>query len=184
MWSKYDYFYYTFQTAGPFVTKLSLIVQHHKPECSVEKLGYCLQVKVTTSFQNVSECLLGWYLLIHRTFCYQTLYGDAASWARVSCRKKMFLSSWPRSQQVSWCFEPSQSLGIISGPIRMWLRQLCLLNCWFFGNQTWSDDASSWARVFCEKKKDYYILGQGHSERSKCWCLSRWYLLNCQSVCY
>ena len=26
----------------------------------------------------------------HRTFCYQRWHGDAASWARVSCRKKIF----------------------------------------------------------------------------------------------
>ena len=28
---KHDYFYYIFQTAGPFATKLGLIVQHYKP---------------------------------------------------------------------------------------------------------------------------------------------------------
>ena len=31
---------------------------------------------------------LEWYLLNCRIFCYQTWYGYAASWARVSCRKK------------------------------------------------------------------------------------------------
>ena len=41
--SKYDYFYYIFETAGPFATKLDLIVQHHKPECPVGKLGHCIQ---------------------------------------------------------------------------------------------------------------------------------------------
>ena len=30
-------------TAGSFSTKLGLLVQHHKPECSVEKLDYCVQ---------------------------------------------------------------------------------------------------------------------------------------------
>ena len=40
---KYDYFYYIFQTAGPFATKRDLIVQHYKPECPAAKLGYCVQ---------------------------------------------------------------------------------------------------------------------------------------------
>ena len=37
------YFYYIFQTAGPFATKLGVVVQHYKPECPVEKLDYCVQ---------------------------------------------------------------------------------------------------------------------------------------------
>ena len=32
-----------FQTAGPFAIKLSLVVQHYKPECPAEKLDYCIQ---------------------------------------------------------------------------------------------------------------------------------------------
>ena len=38
--------------------------------------------------QNVNECLSK-YLLNHITFWYQTWYNDAASWARVSSRKKI-----------------------------------------------------------------------------------------------
>ena len=34
------------------------------------------------------------------------------------------------------------------------------------------------------KKIDNCIQGQGHSEGSKCWCLSRWYLLNHLSFWY
>ena len=68
-----------------FATKLGLIVQHHKLECPVEKWIAAFKVKVTAKVQNVSECLSRWYFLSHRTFCYQIWYGDAASWARVSC---------------------------------------------------------------------------------------------------
>ena len=32
-----------FQTAGPFAIKLSLVVQHYKPECPAVKLEYCVQ---------------------------------------------------------------------------------------------------------------------------------------------
>ena len=30
-------------TAGPFAYKLGMLVQHHKPECSVGKCDYCIQ---------------------------------------------------------------------------------------------------------------------------------------------
>ena len=36
-------FYYIFQTAGPFATRLGVVVQHYKPECPAEKLDYCVQ---------------------------------------------------------------------------------------------------------------------------------------------
>ena len=38
-----------------------------------------LLVKATAKVQNVSECLSGWYLLNHRTVCYQTWFVYAAS---------------------------------------------------------------------------------------------------------
>ena len=40
---KYDYFHYIFQTAGPFATKLGLILQYYKPYCPAEKMDYCVQ---------------------------------------------------------------------------------------------------------------------------------------------
>ena len=36
-------FYCILYTAGPFATRLDLIVQHYKPECTVEKWDYCVQ---------------------------------------------------------------------------------------------------------------------------------------------
>ena len=66
--------------------------------------------------------------------------------------------------------------------IKIWLILLYLLNCWFFGNQTFT--------IYHRKPEclagnlDYCIQGQGHSERSKCQCLSRWYLQNRQTFCY
>ena len=58
----------------------------HKPECPVEKKRTtAFKAKVTAKVKNVSKCLSGWYLLNRRAFCSQTWYGDAASWARVSC---------------------------------------------------------------------------------------------------
>ena len=60
--------------------------------CSVENLITMFKVKITAKIQNVSECLSGWYLMNHRTFCNQTWYGGATSWARVSCGKKIVCS--------------------------------------------------------------------------------------------
>ena len=74
-------FYCVSETAGPFATKLGLIVQHHKPECHVMwKNGITVfKVTVTGKVQNVSECLSGRYLLNQGTFCCQTWYCYAAS---------------------------------------------------------------------------------------------------------
>ena len=91
------------------------------------------KVKVTAKVQNVSECLSGWYLLNHRTVCYQIWYGDAALWARLWCRKFfwLLLSSRSRSQQgLIWSkYDP-----------------FCYI--------VWTvDSLVTKARVSCEKKK-------------------------------
>ena len=54
-----------------------------------------IKVRVTVKVKNVNVCLSRWYLLNCQTFCHQTWYCDASSWAGVSC-KKMTLSiiSW------------------------------------------------------------------------------------------
>ena len=46
------------------------------------------KVKVTAKAQGVSECLSGWCLLSCRSFCYQTWYGSAASWALLFSRSR------------------------------------------------------------------------------------------------
>ena len=57
--------------------KPGLMVQYYKPECSVGNGITAFKVKVIAKVQNVSECLSGWHLLNHRTFCCQTWYGYA-----------------------------------------------------------------------------------------------------------
>ena len=86
---------YVFWTADPFATKLGLMTHHHKLGCLVKRLdcSVVVKVKVTEKVQNSSECLCGRYLLNCWTFCDQTWYGDASSWARVSCKKIGLLSS-------------------------------------------------------------------------------------------
>ena len=82
--------------------------------------------------------------------------------------------------------------------INIWLFLLCYLNCWFLGNQTWSDDTSSGARVSYKNKNKFYycIQGQGHSKEPKfnvrsddifqtnINVFSRWYLLNHHTFCF
>ena len=61
LWSKYDSFYNIFWTsfynifwnANPFATKLGLVVQYHKPECLMKKLGCCVQGQ---GYHKTSKC--------------------------------------------------------------------------------------------------------------------------------
>ena len=51
IWSKYDSFNNIFWTAHPFASKLSLIVQYHKPECRWRNWITVFKVKVTSKFK-------------------------------------------------------------------------------------------------------------------------------------
>ena len=79
---------------------LALMAHHHKLDCPVKRLdcSVVVKVKVTEKVKNSSECSSGWYLLSCWTVCNQTWYGDAKSWAKVSCRKTGLLSSSSGSQ--------------------------------------------------------------------------------------
>ena len=60
---------------------LVFIVQHHKPECSFQKLGYCSRSRSQQSFKMlVNVCPdVFWTADV----CVNLMYGNAASWARV-----------------------------------------------------------------------------------------------------
>ena len=79
IWSKYDNVYCIFWTADTFATKLGLIVQHYKLECTVEKLGYCIQDQ---GHSKGSKCQWMFVRMIFsepRNIFSQTCYSDAAS---------------------------------------------------------------------------------------------------------
>ena len=97
IWSKFDSFYYIFRTADPFAIKLGLVVHWDMQECLMKKLD-CVQGQGHSKIQNVSKCLSKWYLLNRWTFYYQTWYGDASLWARLSFKKTGLLSSRSRSR--------------------------------------------------------------------------------------
>ena len=73
---------------------LGLMAHHDKLDCLqldclVKRLDCFVVVKVKGSekVHNSSECSSWQYLLNCWTFCNQTCYCDASSWARVSCKK-------------------------------------------------------------------------------------------------
>ena len=97
LWSKYDSVCCIFWIADSFAAKLCLIVHYHKPECFMEKLDCCVQGQ---GHSKISKCHW-WYFLKCWTFYYQTLYGNATLWARLSLKKIVFvffLSSRSSSQ--------------------------------------------------------------------------------------
>ena len=59
--------------------KLGLRVQHHKLECPVEELDYCIQGQGHSKGSNCWWMFVGWYLFNYNPFYYQTWYGYAAS---------------------------------------------------------------------------------------------------------
>ena len=76
----------------PFATRLGLIVQHHKRECPVEKLDYCIQGQGHSEDSVVSECFSGWYIWITEHFV--TKLGMVMQHHEPECqaerKKKMF----------------------------------------------------------------------------------------------
>ena len=88
IWSKVSCFFYISETAGSFATKLGLILQHHKLECPVKKIGL-LHSKLQQSFKmSTTQPLvsgLGMVMQHHKTEC--------------RSEKNCVLSSMSRSQQ-------------------------------------------------------------------------------------
>ena len=110
-------------------------------------------------------------------FWYQTWHGDAASWSRVSCG--IFLWEW-NGVGVGWggCLEgQGHSEGLYDQ------------NMTFFYVFWTADSLATKLGLMIHhhkpeclvKELDYCIQGQGHNKGSKCQCLSRWYLPNCQA---
>ena len=79
-------------TVGSLATKLGGMMHHHKPECLVEKRRKRKKEDKFIHGQGHSEgskcqCWSRCYLLSHLTFCCQTCYCDASSWARVHAKR-------------------------------------------------------------------------------------------------
>ena len=111
-----------------------LLVQHYKPECPAGKKKWitALKVKVTSKVKNVSEYLSGWYLLNHKTFCYQTWYGDAADWARVS-RKTKIVCCLQGQGHSEGSYYQNIALTTISSELLNWTERIATKIIWFDG---------------------------------------------------
>ena len=129
IWSKYDYFYYIFWAAGQFATKLCLIILHHKAECSVEKLDHCALCQGPS---EVSKCwsLFVWIYYESQHILLQNLVWWGSIMSQNFMQKKLFTIF-------------KVKVIVRTRVIKIWLFLLYLLDCWFYGNQTWSDDTSS-----------------------------------------
>ena len=76
-----DSCYYVFWTVDSLATKLGLMI-HIIGQSDFSKLLHS-----RSSAGSECQCLFRWYLLNHQTFCYQTWYCDASSWADVHAEK-------------------------------------------------------------------------------------------------
>ena len=123
--SNYYSDYCIFWTADSLATRRALMIGYHRPEHLVKKLDYCSHGQ-GHSEGSKCRCLSKWYFLNRRTFCYQTRYCDASSWAGVSCKNICLLFSRSRSQQglvwskydsfycISWIADPfARKLGLM-----------------------------------------------------------------------
>ena len=139
---------------------------HNEPECS-QKVWYAIfKVKVIEGAHMIKIWQFLLYLLNWRPFCFQTWFVDAASWARVSCRKKI----------VCYLQGQGHSKGSFDQNIALCAISFELLIPWQ-PNLVWRYIVISQS-VMWKKKPGLLHLRAGHSEGSECKCLSRWCLLN------
>ena len=120
--------------------QLGLIVQHHKLERPVEKWDFCIQGQ---GHSKGSKCQ---WMFVRMIF----------SKSQIILLPNLVWYHEPEAcgnYVVVAIFKVKVTARAFMIKIRPFL--LYYLNCWFLGNQTWSDDTSSEARVSCEKKKDY-----------------------------
>ena len=88
-----------FWTAGHFVTKLAMIMQHHVSKRHAENWFTVLNVKVTARADIIKTLLFLLYLLNWWSVCHQTWFDSTASQVGMSCGKIGLLHSRSRSQQ-------------------------------------------------------------------------------------
>ena len=124
IWPKCEYFYDFFWTSGPFATKLGLLVHHQKPECSVEKLDYCIQG------QSHSEGSICQRMFVGMTSSepQNILLPNLVWWCSIMSQSVI--------QKKNWFTVFHVKVTARAYIIRMWLFLLYLLNCWSVCNQT------------------------------------------------
>ena len=113
-----------------FVTKLDVVIKYHKPECPVEK-NWLLHSRSRSQQlfkMSVNVCSDNIFWTMEH---FVTKLGVVMQHHEPECH----------SEKIVCCL---QGCGLSKGSYnQIWLFLLYLLNCWFFSNQTWSDDISS-----------------------------------------
>ena len=152
--SKYDYFCCIFKTTGQFATKLGLIVQHHKLKCPVKKRDYYGQG------QGHNRGLKCQWMFVRMIFSesehFVTKFGMMMKHHDSESCWHLLLLLFSRSRTQQGSYDQNMALSNILFE---------LLIPWQPNMVWWT---SSETRVSHEKKLDYCILSQGHSEGSKC----------------
>ena len=117
-------------TARAYITRLGLIVQHHKSECPVQKMGLLFKVKVTAEVQNVSDCL-------SRRYCPepQNILVPNLVWLCSIISQNVLEKNWFTVFNVK--------VTIRAYIIKILLFLLYLLNYWLVCNHTWFDSMAS-----------------------------------------
>ena len=62
--------------AEPFVTKFTMVIHHYKPECHVQKMGFCLQGQGDSNWFWV-HTMKSWLFLLYVANCW--FFGDQLS---------------------------------------------------------------------------------------------------------
>ena len=123
------------------------------------------KVKVTAKVQNVNECLSGWYFVVMQ-------HHEPEYHVEICCCCYCYLQLVQGQGHSEGLYDQNMTLSTIFSELLI----------------PWQPNLVWWYIIISHsilwKKLDYCIEGQGRSEGSKCWCLSRWYLLNHQAFCF
>ena len=124
-----------FWTTEHFVTKPVMVMQHHKPECSVEKWDYCIQGQ---GHSKASKCQWMFFLMIFSLcvrLCPHNISWTAEPfflpnmvWWYITTKQCVLWKNWFTIFNVkvtAWAYI-----------IEIWPFLLYLLNCWSVCNQT------------------------------------------------
>ena len=146
------------------------MVQHHKTECHLEKLDYCVQ---SQGHSKDSKCQ--WMFVRVIAFEPQNILFPNLVWRcsimSQSVMQKKNVCYLQDQGHSEGSYDQNMTLSVISTELLI-LRQPDLVWWYIVISQC------------CVKKIDYCIEGKSHSEGSECQCLSRWYVLNHQTFCY
>ena len=150
-----------------------MIVQHHNPECPVEKNGLLhSRLRPQRRFKmSVNVCPDDIFWTVEH---FVTKLGMVMQHHEPECHagKRMFSIFKVKVTARAHNYNQNMALSTISSELLI----------------SWQPNSVRWYIIISQsvlwQKLDCCVQGKGHSEGLKCKCLSRWYLLNLQIFCY